>query len=137
MIAPRLARVGEIALEGIIAIARQFSTSVTATAIRAIRMTHQPLILVAHNLYGRKWQWPGLGVGHLRIREDLDSRASVFSAGLTTDRIGQSKREPAGYWFDRRHIDQFDVRVQSIRTVEGEILTLVRVLDPKMVDIYG
>lgn len=137
MVAPHLAQLGEITLEGIVDLARRFSTSVTAAAIRTIRMTKQPLILAAHNLHGRKWQWPGLGVGGLKIREDLDSRASVFSAVLTADRIGQSKREPAGYWFDRRHVDQFDVRVQSIRAVEGEILSLVRVLDPRMVEIYG
>lgn len=137
MIAPWLAQLDDVSLEGIADIARKFSTSLTAAAIRVIRMTRQPLILVAHNLHGRKWQWPALGAGRLRIREDLDSRASAFSALLTADRLGPSRREPAGYWFDRRHIDQFDVRVQSVRAVEGEILTLLRIMDPKMVDIYG
>jgi len=36
-----------------------------------------------------------------------------------------------------RHGEQFDVRVQSFRTVEGEVLTLLRLLDPKMIEIYG
>jgi hypothetical protein len=48
-----------------------------------------------------------------------------------------ARKEPANYWFDRRHVEQFDVRVQSFRTVEGEVLTLLRVLDPKMTEIYG
>lgn len=137
MVGPKIDQLGDITLDGIVEIARKFSTSVTAAAIRTIRMTRQPLILVAHNLYGRKWQWPTLGVGGLRIREDLDPRSSSFSAPLTADRIGQVKKEPASYWFDRRHIEQFDVRIQSIRTIEGEILTLLRVLDPKMIQIYG
>lgn len=47
------------------------------------------------------------------------------------------RKEPANYWFDRRHVEQFDVRVQSFRTIEGEVLTLVRVLHPKMIEIYG
>lgn len=137
MVGPGLEKLGDITLDGIVDIAQKFSTSVTAAAIRTIRTTRQPLILVAHNLYGRKWQWPGLGVGGLRIREDLDARASAFSAVLTTDRVGQAKKEPASYWFDRRHIEQFDVRVQSIRTIEGEVLTLLRVLNPKMIEIYA
>jgi hypothetical protein len=48
-----------------------------------------------------------------------------------------AKKEPASYWSDRRHIEQFEVRVQSVRTIEGEALTLLRILDPKMIDIYG
>ena len=28
------------------------------------------------------------------------------------------------------------MRVQSVRTIDGEVLTLVRVLDPRMVGIY-
>ena len=48
-----------------------------------------------------------------------------------------ARKEPANYWFDRRHIEQFDVRVQSFRTVEGEVLTLLRVLDPRMTEVYG
>ncbi len=95
------------------------------------------MILVVNNPYGRKWQWPGLGVGGLRVREDLDARASVFSAVLTADRVERTKKEPANYWFDRQHVEQFDVEVQSMRTVEGEILTLLRILDPRMIEFYG
>jgi hypothetical protein len=53
------------------------------------------------------------------------------------NRVSAARKEPANYWFDRRHIEQFDLRVQSVRTVEGEVLTLLRVLDPKMAEIYG
>jgi hypothetical protein len=34
-------------------------------------------------------------------------------------------------------VEQFDLRVQSFRTVEGALLTLIRPLDPKMIEIYG
>jgi len=137
MVAPRLERLGDITLDGIVDIAREFSASLTATAIRLIKTTRQPVILVVNNLYGRKWQWPALGAGGLRVREDLDARASVFSAVLTADRVERTKKEPANYWFDRRHVEQFDVQVQSMRTVEGEILTLLRILDPRMIEFYG
>ena len=53
------------------------------------------------------------------------------------NKASSARKEPANYWFDRRHIEQFDVRVQSFRTVEGEVLTLLRVLDPRMTEVYG
>jgi uncharacterized protein DUF955 len=137
MIGPRIERLGEISLDGITDLASQFSASVTATAIRATRMTRQPLLLVAHNLLGRKWQWPSITTAGLRVRDDVDARSTAFVSLLGANRVGPVKREPANYWFDRRHIEQFDVRVQTISTVDGEVLTLLRVLDPRMVEIYG
>jgi hypothetical protein len=44
----------------------------------------------------------------------MNSFTSVESLSLSTDRM-----------------------TQSFRTVEGEVLTLLRVLDPKMTEIYG
>lgn len=137
MITPRLERIGEISVSEIVRLADEFSASLTATAIRAIRMTRQPLILVAHNLFGRKWQWPSISVGGLRVRDDVDVRSTAFASLASPNKIAPAKKEPASYWFDRRHIEQFDVRVQTVRTIEGETLTLLCVLDPKMIEIYG
>jgi Zn-dependent peptidase ImmA (M78 family) len=137
MVGPRLGRMGEISLDGIAEIAAQFRASVTATAIRSVRMTRQPLILVAHNLLGRMWQWPSITAAGIRVRDDVDARSSSFVSLLSGNRGSAARKEPANYWFNRRHIEQFDLRVQSLRTVEGEVLTLLRVLDPKMVEIYG
>jgi len=137
MIGPRLDRLGEISLEGIVDLASKFKASVTATAIRVMRMTRQPLILVAHNLFGRTWQWPSITAGRMRVRDDLDSRSSAFIAMASGRKATVARKEPANYWFDRRHVDQFELRVQSFRTAEGEVLTVVRILDPRMIEIYG
>lgn len=56
--------------------------------------------------------------------------------------VGSNKRfatrkEPANEWSDRKHIEQFELRVQSVPAVDGEVVTLLRVLDPKIIDIYG
>jgi hypothetical protein len=103
------------------------------------RRTPEPLILIAQDLAGTKWQWPSITVGRLRIRDDIDLRSSVsVSVSLAgVNRVGPVKKERASYWFDRRHIEQFDVRVQSVRTIEGEALTLLRIIDPRMIEIYG
>jgi hypothetical protein len=137
MVGPRLERLGEITMDGIAELASQFNASVTATAIRTVRMTKEPLILVGHNLLGRRWQWPSITAGRIRIRDDIDSRSSAFVSMLGGKKPAAARREPANYWFDRRHIEQFDVKVQSFHTVEGEVLTLLRSLDPKMFEIFG
>ncbi len=137
MVSPRLERLGEISLDGIAEMASQFKASVTAAAIRTMRMTRHPLILVAHNLLGRMWQWPSITAGRMRVRDDIDARSSAFVSMIGGNKASAVRKEPANYWFDRRHVEQFDVRVQSFRTVEGEVLTLLRVLDLKMIEIYG
>jgi hypothetical protein len=53
------------------------------------------------------------------VREDIDLRSSATVALSGVNRIGAPKKESASYWFDRRHVEQFDVRVQSVRTAEG------------------
>ena len=137
MFDPRLVKLGEVSLAGLTDLANDFTMSLTSTAIRAIRMTKQPVILVAHNLFGKRWQWPSISAAGLRVREDIDPRSSAFAVPATAGRMQPARREPANYWFDRRHIEQFDVQVQSVRTFEGEALSLVRILDQRMIEIYA
>lgn len=136
LIKPKLSAMGEVDLDAIISLSQEFSASLAATGIRIMRMTREPLILIVQNLAGTKWQWPSVTVGRLRVRDDIDLRSSVSMSLAGVDRLSALKKEPASYWFDRRHIEQFDVRVQSVRTIEGEALTLLRILDPKMIEIY-
>lgn len=128
---------GEVTLDGIVDLSQEFKTSLTAAAIRVMRMTREPLILVAQGLAGERWQWPSVTVGSLKVRPDIDLRSSAALALAGVNKLGTSKKESASYWFDRRHVEQFNVRVQSVRTAEGEVLTLLRILDTKMIDIYG
>jgi hypothetical protein len=94
-------------------------------------------LLVAHNLLGRTSQWPSITAGGMRVRDDVDSRSWAFITMASGNKEAAARKEPANYWFDRRHVEQFDLRVQSFRTVEGEVLTLIRLLDAKMIEIYG
>jgi hypothetical protein len=137
MISERIEGLGDISLDGIVQLSQQFAASLTATAIRVMRTTRQPLILISQDLAGKRWQWPSIGAGGLRVRNDIDLRSSASIALAGVNRIGAAKKEPAHYWFDRRHVEQFDIRVQSVRTAEGEALTLLRILDLEMVRIYG
>lgn len=136
LIGPRIEAMGAFPLAALADIAEKFSASVTATSIRAMRMTKEPVILVAHNLFDRRWQWPGVKAAGIAIRGDIDSRSSAFAVLAGGQRMTNVRKEPAGYWFDRRHIDQFEIQVQSMRTVEGEVLSLLRV-SHELLGIYA
>jgi len=136
IINPRIEKLPQLNLHCIRALADEFGTSVTSTAIRTMRVTKDAAILVAHNLWGRKWQWSSLSAAGLRVRDDVDSRSSAILA-IETKTLTNERKEPASYWFDRRHIEQFDVRVQSMTTAEGESLSLIRITEPRMIEIYG
>lgn len=134
---PRLAALGQVSLDAVVELAGQFSTSVTATAIRVMRRTKEPVILVAHSLLGKRWQWPSITASGISVRSDIDARSSaVYTAG-GVGKLAPPRKEPAGYWFDRRHIEQFDVTVQNMRTSEGEAISLVRITDPRLLEIYA
>lgn len=77
MVAPRLAAMEPVRLEDIAELARDFSTSVTATAIRVMRITKDPVILVAHSLLGKRWQWPSVTAAGLTVSADIDARSSA------------------------------------------------------------
>lgn len=136
LIGPRIEALGAFTLAALADLAEKFSASVTATAIRTMRVTKEPVILVVHNLLGKRWQWPGVKAAGIGIRGDIDSRSSAFAVLAGSQNMTNVRREPAGYWFDRRHIDRFDIQVQSMRTIEGEVLSLMR-LSQELLDIYA
>ncbi|NNE40171.1 MAG: ImmA/IrrE family metallo-endopeptidase [Marinicaulis sp.] len=137
MIAPKLQAMDRFTLNQLIELAGSFSASVTATAIRAVRLTRNPVILIAHNFFGRRWQWPSITAHGLRVRDDIDARSSAFGQLAAPGKLAPPRKEPASYWFERRHIERFDVDAQSMTTVEGESLTLIRILDQELIDIYA
>ncbi len=137
MITPKLEALDEFSFHELIDLAGTFSASVTATAIRAVRMTREPVILVAHNLFGKRWQWPSVTAMGLSVRSDVDPRSTAFRMLSAEGKLVPPRKEPASYWFERRHIEQFDIRAQSMTTVEGESLTLLRIMDQELIDIYA
>lgn len=83
------------------------------------------------------WQTTSVTTRGLLVRDDIDVRSSAFARMVGNERLGPARREPAGHWLDRRHIDQFELLVQTAKTAEGEALSLVRILDPKLIEVYG
>jgi hypothetical protein len=74
---PKLQAIRGISLDVVVGLSQEFKASLAATGIRIMRMTREPLILIAQDLAGTKWQWPGITVGRLKVREDIDLGSSV------------------------------------------------------------
>ena len=116
------------------AIADTFDASRTATAIRLVENRHFVACLVCHGLRGRKWFTRSPEVPDRWFpREDLAAESFAFeilNGSAAEDRF--PRKIGADAWFDRWDADRYEVFEQTIRTGEGEILTLVRIDDEAM-----
>ena len=118
------------------AIAGIFNTSRTTTAIRLVDGDHSPALLVCHSSHGRKWFTRAPGVPSRWFpRVDLD--AESFAFGVLYGRNADDpipRKIGADAWFDRREASNHEVHEQTVRTGPDEILTLVLISDPQMLD---
>lgn len=120
-------------------LAEAFKTSLTATAIRLVESDHTPALLVCHGPNGRKWFTRAPSLPQKWFPQDaLD--ADSFAFGIL---FGSNPDDPvprkigADAWFDRREAERFEVHEQTYRTGQNEILTLILVSDPAMLEDRG
>lgn len=121
------------------AISERFDTSMTATVIRLVEAGHADSVLVCHGLKGRKWFTRSPGVPDRWFpQEQLDHESYAF--GIL---FGRQANDPyprkigADAWFDRDEAGRYEVQEQTIRTADDEILTLVIIHDPNMLEDWG
>jgi hypothetical protein len=126
----------KLTFKAVNALAEAFKTSQTATAIRLVESNHTPALLVCHGPKGRKWFTRSLRVPQRWFPQDsLD--AESFAFGVL---FGRKPDDPiprkigADAWFDRRDADRFEVHEQTCRTGPDEVLTLILVSDPEMLE---
>jgi hypothetical protein len=117
-------------------IARVFRTSLTATAIRLVDWGHAPALLVCHSSSGRKWFTRGPDVSSRWFpRDNLDADSFAFGilhGGRPDDTV--PRRIGAEAWFDRWEAQKYEVHEQTVRTGSDEVLTLVLITDPRMLE---
>lgn len=121
------------------ALAEAFRTSQTATAIRLVESDHAPALLVCHGPRGRKWFTRAPSVPQRWFPQDsLDADSFAFGV-LFGSRPDDSmpRKIGADAWFDRREAERFEIHEQTNRTRPDEILTLVLVSDPAMLEDGG
>ena len=121
------------------AIADLFDTSITATAIRLVEGRHFPAVLVCHGSKGRKWFTRSPDVPDRWFPQDmLDAQSFAFGVLFGKQANDAMPRKiPADAWFDRSEAQRYDVHEQTIRTGDDEILTLVLMRDPKMLEEWN
>lgn len=117
-------------------VAKEFSASFTATAIRIVECNEFPCLLVCHGLHGRKWFTRSPDVPRRwfpRDQVELDSSAfNILFGQQANDR--KPERVPAQAWFDRREAEDFDVLEQSMRLNGQEVLSALTLRDEKMLE---
>ena len=117
-------------------IADIFHASRSATAIRLVEGGHSPALLVCHGNKGRKWFARGPDVPSRWFpRDDLDADSFAFGVLYAKKPDDPMPRKIDGdAWFDRRDAGKYVVQEQTIRTGTDEILTLVLISDPEMLE---
>jgi hypothetical protein len=113
-----------------------FNTSRPATAIRLVEGCHSSALLICHGTAGRKWFARGQAVPSRWFpKADLDADSFAFAilhAGRPDDPF--ARKIGADAWFDRWDAEKYEVQEQTIRTSTEEVLTLVLIGDPDMLD---
>jgi hypothetical protein len=113
-----------------------FHTSRPATAIRLVEGGHSPALLVCHGSAGRKWFTRGADVPSRWFpRNELDADSFAFGvlhAGRPDDPM--PRKIGADAWFDRWEAEKYEIQEQTIRTGTDEMLTLILITDPDMLE---
>ncbi len=117
-------------------IAGVFRTSLTTTPIRLVDGGHAPALLVCHSSLGRRWFTRGPDVPPRWFpRDELDPESFAFGVlyGVKTD-DPMPRKIGAEAWFDRGEAANHEVHEQTVRTGQDEILTLLLITEPRMLE---
>lgn len=116
--------------------AKDFRTSLPATAIRLVEADIWPCMLICHTQQGRKW-FTQAPMFHRRWfpKDDLDAESSALDT-----MFGRSEGDKfprligADAWFDRAEAHQYELYEQARRTTNDEILVLLTIKDNRMIE---
>ena len=117
-------------------LAEIFNTSQTATAVRLVESDHAPALLVCHGPKGRKWFTRAPSVPQKWFpQETLDPESYAFDVIFGSKPNDTTPRKiGADAWFDRWDAERYEIHEQTYRTGTNEILTLILISDPAMLD---
>lgn len=128
---PYLLQFRGLAFDVIREIARAFNTSIPATAIRLVEHGPWPTILVCHGQGGRKWFVRNPAVPDIWFpRDDLDPDSYAFGLLFGNDSDQTKPRSIGAHaWFNRRNAERYEIQEQSVRSMDGETLSLLLIPD--------
>lgn len=124
-----------ISLHTINDVVESFDVSRSAAALRIVEMDLEPCILLRHSKRGSlPWRVTSKSVDrkwYPRLRVDQSSHACDILYHNAGDQV-EGVLSSAEDWFDQDGADQYEVLEQSFRSVEGEVFTLIKIIDEKM-----
>lgn len=85
-------------LEGILAIANEFGTSVTSTAIQYAKFDIVPCIVIKWNSNGFGWKWLSTETFRARYRKTIESLDKLLLDSPTAKAIAGDKSPPSGFF---------------------------------------
>ena len=116
-------------------IAKTFDVSRSAAALRLVEMDIEPCILLKHKKSGSlPWRVVSKSVDkrwYPRLRVDSSSYAYEILHRKAADQE-EAVLSSAEDWFDQDDAHQYEVLEQSFRSVDGEVFTLIKLVDEGM-----
>ena len=131
---PAIADHKRLSFQAIKAVADRFRVSRVSAAIQMIEVRHTPSLLVCHGPQGRKWFCRSTDVaGYWFPQDELDAASFAFDVlfGGKAD-CPSPRKVGADAWFDRRGADRYELKEQTIRVGNDEVLTLLIIEDEGM-----
>ena len=133
---PAMKSLRRLDFRGVKEMSARFDTSLYATAIRMVEVGPFDAFLVCHTSKGRKWHVPSKGMPRRWFpRAELDPESFAFDVlfGNKSDDPAPRKID-ADAWFDRHDASRYSIQEQTMRSGESEILTLLTISDPAMLE---
>lgn len=124
---PRLSQFKQLTFDVIRQIAKVFTTSVPATAIRLVEKGSWPSLLICHGKTGRRWFVRNASVPESWFPSN-ELHPESYAIGILYGNDGDQitpKKMRASIWFNRYDANAYDLQEQSIRTMEGDVLSLI------------
>lgn len=132
---PRARELKRINFETVETLANEFNVSLTSTAIRLVETGIEPAILLFHKGSRRVWFSSGPDVPRKWFpKDELDSDSGALTTLYGPLTKNTMRAVPAETWFDGWHAQRGSVREQSIRTADGQVLSLVVFRDPRLLE---
>jgi hypothetical protein len=132
---PRAAALRLSTFEAVEILSREYSTSISATAIRLAQYGPEPAMLVCHCPEGRKWfNRPQQIPERWFPKDDLSADSSAMNVLYGMNRFGRRSTVGAEAWFDRWDASRYELYEQSFKISDQEVLTLLVFTNAEMLE---
>jgi len=127
-----LGMLGFVQLEDV---ARQFETSLLATAIRLARVNKLPVIVTCYTLQKRRWHIRSDDVpARWWLRETLDDDSFAHELLTRGKTYPTPRKQPGEVWFENDDAENYEVLEHCHTTAKGEVLVLLYLADAEMLN---